>query len=83
LTKDDLFLFTLEDLDTRLQLHRGEYDALTLAWLLRKLLLKPLRDKIAAEVWPDHFPERARGSRRVRDPRHYGWPLGTEETRLS
>jgi hypothetical protein len=39
LTKDDLFLFTLEDLDTRLQLHRGEYDALTLAWLLRKLLL--------------------------------------------
>ena len=34
---DDLFLATLDDLDARLALGRGEYDALCMAWLLRRL----------------------------------------------
>jgi hypothetical protein len=38
-TVDELFLLTLEDLEERVRLGRGEYDALMSAWLLRKLLL--------------------------------------------
>jgi hypothetical protein len=37
MTADDLFLATLDDLDARLTLGRGEYDALCMAWLLRRL----------------------------------------------
>jgi hypothetical protein len=36
---DELFLLTLEDLEQRVQLGRGEYDALMSALLLRKVLL--------------------------------------------
>jgi hypothetical protein len=36
MTADDL-LATLDDLDARLELGRGEYDALWMAWLLRRL----------------------------------------------
>jgi hypothetical protein len=39
MTPEQLFLHTLEDLDSRLELRKGEYDALMMAWLLRKLLL--------------------------------------------
>lgn len=39
LTIDELFLFTLEDLEERAALGSGEYSALNMAWLLRKLLL--------------------------------------------
>src|SRR6516225_2666286 len=39
MTVDELFLFTLEDLEQRVELGRGEYDALMAAWLLRKLVL--------------------------------------------
>lgn len=39
LTTDQLFLHTLDDLEERLPLGRGEYDALMCGWLLRKLLL--------------------------------------------
>jgi hypothetical protein len=42
MTVDELFLFTLEDLEQRVELGRGEYDALMAAWLLRKLLLDEL-----------------------------------------
>jgi hypothetical protein len=38
-TIDELFLFTLEDLEERAELGKGEYDALIMASLLRKLLL--------------------------------------------
>jgi hypothetical protein len=38
-TIDELFVLTLEDLERRVQLGRGEYDALMTALLLRKLLL--------------------------------------------
>jgi len=38
-TADELFLLTLLDLEERAHLGRGEYDALNMAWLLRKLLL--------------------------------------------
>jgi hypothetical protein len=39
LTIDQLFLHTLDDLEERVPLGRGEYDALMCGWLLRKLLL--------------------------------------------
>lgn len=39
MTIDELFLFTLEDLKERAELGKGEYDALIMASLLRKLLL--------------------------------------------
>ena len=39
MTADELFLLTFEDLEERVTLGRGEYDALMSAWLLRKLLL--------------------------------------------
>jgi hypothetical protein len=34
----ELFIWTIHDLDERLNLGRGEYDAFCMAWLLRKLL---------------------------------------------
>ena len=37
MTPESLFLSTIDDLDQRLELGRGEYDALCMAWLLRKL----------------------------------------------
>jgi hypothetical protein len=45
-TIDELFLLTLQDLEKRVPLGRGEYDALMTAGLLRKLLLdeQPLID---------------------------------------
>src|SRR5438477_2642994 len=39
MTADELFLLIFEDLEERVALGRGEYDALISAWLLRKLLL--------------------------------------------
>jgi hypothetical protein len=47
MTREELFLFTVEDLDDRLQLGKGEYDALGLAWLLRKLLLNGQRSLLS------------------------------------
>jgi hypothetical protein len=38
MTPEQLFVHTIEDLETRLALNRGEYDALMMAWLIRKLL---------------------------------------------
>jgi len=38
-TLDELFLFTLADLEERAEMGKGEYDALLMAALLRKLLL--------------------------------------------
>jgi hypothetical protein len=38
MTPEILFLDTIDDLDNRLELGRGEYDALCMAWLLRKTL---------------------------------------------
>ena len=49
---DDLFLATLDDLDARLELGRGEYDALCMAWLLRRLVFggeRSLVSKVNAE----------------------------------
>ena len=37
MTPESLFLSTIDDLDQRLKLGRGEYDALCMAWLLRRL----------------------------------------------
>lgn len=37
MTPEALFLSTIDDLDQRLRLGRGEYDALCIAWLLRRL----------------------------------------------
>ena len=37
-TPQQLFVHTIDDLDARLDLNRGEYDALMMAWLIRKLL---------------------------------------------
>ena len=39
MTIDEFFLLTLDDLEKRVQLGRGQYDALMSAGLLRKLLL--------------------------------------------
>ena len=39
MTVEQLFVWTVADLDERLELGRGEYDALGIAWLLRKLIL--------------------------------------------
>ena len=39
LTPEQLLLGTLDDLDERLEIGRGEHDALCMAWLLRRLLL--------------------------------------------
>jgi hypothetical protein len=38
-TVDELFLLTLDDLEERATLGKGEYNLLNMAWLLRKLLL--------------------------------------------
>jgi hypothetical protein len=47
-TIDELFLATVDDLESRVPLRRGEYDALMSAGLLRKLLLDrwPLIDQV-------------------------------------
>ena len=37
-TPQQLFVHTIDDLEARLDLNRGEYDALMMAWLIRKLL---------------------------------------------
>ena len=47
MTIEELFLFTLDELDGRLELRRGEYDALSMAWLLRKLFLSGERSLVA------------------------------------
>src|SRR5438094_6089576 len=39
MTADELFLFAVDDLEGRTQLGQGEYDALMMAALLRKLLI--------------------------------------------
>lgn len=39
MTLDELFVLTMEDLDGRVELGRGEYDALMSAWLIRKLII--------------------------------------------
>ena len=39
MTLDELFLLTEEDLEGRVELGRGEYDALMSAWLIRKLII--------------------------------------------
>jgi hypothetical protein len=43
---EDLFLATLIDLEQRLELGRAEYDALCIAWLLRRLFLGGRRSLI-------------------------------------
>jgi hypothetical protein len=53
LTKEELFIHTLDDLDRRLENSRGEYDALCMAWLLRKLLLNGRRS-LLAQVYPEY-----------------------------
>ena len=67
MTADELFLLTFEDLEERVALGRGEYDALMSAWLLRKLLLdeQPLvhranrsrRLKLKFRMYDDRPPE--------------------------
>jgi hypothetical protein len=47
MTAASLFLATLDDLDQRLELGRGEYDALCMAWLLRRLFHPPARSLVA------------------------------------
>jgi hypothetical protein len=47
MTAERLFLATLEDLDNRLELGRGEYDALCMAWLLRRLFHNGSRSLVA------------------------------------
>jgi hypothetical protein len=49
---ESLFLATLEDLDARLELGRGEYDALCMAWLLRRLFHNGARSLVSL-VDPD------------------------------
>lgn len=39
MTLDELFLLTIDDLEGRVRLGRGEYDALMSAWLIRKLII--------------------------------------------
>jgi hypothetical protein len=48
MTHDELFLDTLDDLEARSQLGRGEYDALKMAGILRLLFIdsRPLVDTI-------------------------------------
>jgi hypothetical protein len=36
--------------------------------------VRELRERVVAETWSAHIPGRARGTRRVRDPRHRGRP---------
>lgn len=48
MNNDELFLFTVDDLEARLELGQPEYDALMAAWLLRKLLLNGRRSLLAA-----------------------------------
>jgi hypothetical protein len=71
---DELFMWTLHDLDERLELGRGEYDALGMAWLLRKLLLNGQRSVVAMVAEGRSAPVRFR----VRDNGEvseivYGW----------
>jgi hypothetical protein len=53
LTKEELFIHTLDDLDRRLDHSQGEYDALGMAWLLRKLLLNGRRS-LLAQAYSDY-----------------------------
>lgn len=48
MTPDELLLFAIEDLDVFLELDRGEYDGLSSAWPLRKLLLNGRRSLVQA-----------------------------------
>jgi hypothetical protein len=57
---DELFLFTLDDLESRLELGRNEYDALMGAWLLRKLLLNGRRSLVSAVADPRGYDARIR-----------------------
>jgi hypothetical protein len=71
MTADELFLLTFEDLEERVALGRGEYDALMSAWLLRKLLLdeQPLvhranrsrRLKVKFRMYDEQPPEGIEG----------------------
>jgi hypothetical protein len=49
MTADELFLCVLDDLDERLGLGRGEYDAHCMAWLLRRLF-HPAGRSLTAQV---------------------------------
>jgi hypothetical protein len=80
MTADELFLLTFEDLEERVALGRGEYDALMSAWLLRKLLLdeQPLvhranrsrRLKLKFRMCDDQPPAGIEGW----GPGHFLWP---------
>jgi hypothetical protein len=80
MTADELFLLTFEDLEDRVALGRGEYDALISAWLLRKLLLdeQPLvhranrsrRLKLKFRMYDDQPPEGIEGW----GPGYFLWP---------
>jgi hypothetical protein len=52
MTPEALFINTLDDLDQRLELGRGEYDALCMAWLLRKLFRNGRRSLLST-INPD------------------------------
>jgi hypothetical protein len=56
-TLDELFLFTFEDLEGRAQLGAGEYDALNMAWLLRKMLLRGRRSLVEQVVIAGGYTE--------------------------
>src|SRR5216683_2678490 len=47
MTLEALFLSTIDDLDRRLELCRGEYDALRMAWLLRRLFHPSARSLVS------------------------------------
>jgi hypothetical protein len=80
MTADELFLLAFEDLEERVALERGEYDALISAWLLRKLLLdeQPLvhranrsrRLKLKFRMYDDQPPEGIEGW----GPGYFLWP---------
>jgi hypothetical protein len=59
MTARSLFLATLDDLDSRLQLGRGEYDALCMAWLLRRLFHPPARSLVSLVNEPPDGPHLA------------------------
>jgi hypothetical protein len=80
MTADELFLLTFEDLEERVALGRGEYDALISAWLLRKLLLdeqpfvhranRSRRLKLKFRMYDDQPPEGIEGW----GPGYFLWP---------
>jgi hypothetical protein len=80
MTAEELFLLTFDDLEERVALGRGEYDALMSAWLLRKLLLdeQPLvhranrsrRLKLKFRMYDDQPPEGIEGW----GPGYFLWP---------